>query len=500
MKFFNTRLFLPTLIIVILCLLPACAHRQIAAPAPTSKVLFEFKPATDGPKAGYSLKAIQGRKDNVYVSDNQADATVFFTKDVESVGAGLSPGDDDTFAVYITFTKTGSEKISQVTRSKIGQKLALVMKGSVIYAATVREELSHGLMITGLGEKEAGELAPDMFRSRAAETKEKGHYDPDRDPENWPANVLQAVWLPPQAQNTEYKFSGAYEVTYTADICNRADELIGSMARSMTGKKWERLLYDPREPHNASSAVNDPNDDKAWTHTWIECWRNEAGDVIYYRFTPSTDKEKPSCSIAAVIDYVPARIFVAGSKLMAEVQRVPGSKTEVATWPPYVLDSVWLPQMAERTKYDLFNGSYQVFYQAGVCYPAKGIIDGMVESMTAKGWRRLPYDPMNPGLKSAFVLDADKPEQLRGMSWPGSAWQDHWLDKAGNVVFYDYRYDVTYSSFLQFERDLRKACSLQGSVIYFPAAVWDAGLNFFEEIKKERHYKSAPQGSLGFSP
>ena len=37
-------------------------------------------------------------------------------------------------------------------------------------------------------------------------------------------------------------------------------------------------------------------------------------------------------------------------------------------------------------------------------------------------------------------------------------------------------------------------------LIHFPAAVWDAGLNFFEEIKKERHYKSAPQGSLSFSP
>ena len=173
-KFFNTQLFLPTLIIVILCLLPACAHRQTAAPAPSSKVLFEFKPATDGPKAGYSLNAVQGHKENVYVSENQADATVFFTEDVESVGAGLSPGDEDTFDVYITFTKTGSEKLSQVTRSKIGQKLALVMKGSVIYAATVREEVSHELMITGLGEKEARELAPDRVSESDSRNKRDG--------------------------------------------------------------------------------------------------------------------------------------------------------------------------------------------------------------------------------------------------------------------------------------------------------------------------------------
>lgn len=80
-------------------------------------------------------------------------------------------------------------------------------------------------------------------------------------------------------------------------------------------------------------------------------------------------------------------------------------------FPPAVLSSIWLPAAASDIRYEEFGGTYQVFFNARVCYTAKEIIDDMVKAMNGRGWKRLMTDPLNPGRSLNHVTEPS------GLAW-----------------------------------------------------------------------------------
>jgi hypothetical protein len=135
-------------------------------------------------------------------------------------------------------------------------------------------------------------------------------------------------------------------------------------------------------------------------------------------------------------------------------------------WPQYVSDSMWLPLSAEDVKHSVVRGEFQTYYRADICYPAKSLIDDMARFMKSRGWSRSEYDLFNPRNKLPSFLAG-------GIAWRGYPWWDYWKDTAGNVVFYQYDYDVgAPSSLYSFETAVQKPCSLRGLVVYYPSDVF----------------------------
>lgn len=127
------------------------------------------------------------------------------------------------------------------------------------------------------------------------------------------------------------------------------------------------------------------------------------------------------------------------------------------TWPQEVLNSLWVPKGAQVVE-RYHRGFYKITYRLHVCYPAKGIIDDMENLMTAKGWVRMPYDPLNPpstlpdGSLGKWHQSFDKDNRsIYGR-------REFWEDKEKNVISYRFTYEP------QKRNDIanNEACSLTG--------------------------------------
>jgi len=141
-----------------------------------------------------------------------------------------------------------------------------------------------------------------------------------------------------------------------------------------------------------------------------------------------------------------------------------------AAWPRYVQKSISIPKQAVNVKYQLFKGSYQVVYNANVCFPAKDFIDNTAKAMIDTQWERLIYDPLNPGSKLSYATDKDT--KGGGTWWSTYPWKEFWKDGAGNIVYYQFSYDVDGP----FPEAVQNACSLKGFVIFYPQEVWALAL------------------------
>lgn len=165
-----------------------------------------------------------------------------------------------------------------------------------------------------------------------------------------------------------------------------------------------------------------------------------------------------------------------------------GCATRDEPWPQRVTDSLWIPKMAQvEARY--YDGSYTCTYTAHVCYPAKDLIDGMVATMKAKGWKRLAYDPFNPSVPLSNTLNRwnrglDKDYRV------GYGWYESWEDLERNII--EYRFEYRRPKRSDFISD--KDCSLWGSSSYIPKDVVGAMLQKIKEIEKEmREGKGAPR-------
>lgn len=154
-----------------------------------------------------------------------------------------------------------------------------------------------------------------------------------------------------------------------------------------------------------------------------------------------------------------------------------------SSWPPYVRESMRMPEQARNVQFKSFKGSYQLVYNANVCFPARGLIDSTAKSMLSAHWERLVFDPLNPGTKLSYAVEKDGKTGV--WWWSTYPWKEYWKDKSGNIVHFQFSYDVD-DPFLE---TLPKSCSLKGLITFCPKNVWESALRALEADKRKMGLK-----------
>lgn len=132
-------------------------------------------------------------------------------------------------------------------------------------------------------------------------------------------------------------------------------------------------------------------------------------------------------------------------------------------WPIHARENIYLPQSARDVRTSSSKGLFVVSYRVNSCYPAQKLIKATSSTMRARCWDRMVYDPTTPGHK----LPPDYPSN--NWSWLGHyPWDAYWTDKGGDVVWYEFGYDVPGSpNPAEFYRALETSCSALVRVTYF---------------------------------
>jgi hypothetical protein len=155
------------------------------------------------------------------------------------------------------------------------------------------------------------------------------------------------------------------------------------------------------------------------------------------------------------------------------------SQAAEGDWPQYVRDNIWVPSHATDVQRTVVQTSYQLTYSVKACFPARDILQGATDSMTSAGWKRLAYDPLNPGEKLSFALEQEN--KGLGKWWSTYPWKDVWRDKKGNVVFYRFSYDVANP----LPDVVQKSCALKCFAAFFPKELHDSIVKAVEEKRRE---------------
>lgn len=143
-----------------------------------------------------------------------------------------------------------------------------------------------------------------------------------------------------------------------------------------------------------------------------------------------------------------------------------GCQKQQQDWPQSVTDNMWVDGKAKRIEKRILNGTYQIEYMTVECYPDKGFLKEMVQSMSKKGWKRLDYDFLNPAIQTNHV-------RMPGGLWSHVEmkgkdtfqWIDDWEDSEKNIVRYFLRYQGENAAALE------KTCDLEVVVIYTPKKI-----------------------------
>ncbi len=145
---------------------------------------------------------------------------------------------------------------------------------------------------------------------------------------------------------------------------------------------------------------------------------------------------------------------------------------QAAVWPKTISSEMWVPKDAKEVHYYMLGGRYQIGYKVKMCYPAKEFIDGMVNEMTRRGWKRLEIDYLNPGLKMnyartpaewSYFIDATKKKEEDVWQWI-----DDWEDDLKNIIRYSLRYESIRKNNLNGQKyfALPDTCELSVNVSY----------------------------------
>lgn len=149
------------------------------------------------------------------------------------------------------------------------------------------------------------------------------------------------------------------------------------------------------------------------------------------------------------------------------------------SWPPGPRENIYIPPLAKDIQYKPFDGWFTVSYRGDICYPAKSTIQAMALSMKSRGWDRLIYDPLNPGTQ----LPPEFPEDH---IWSYYPWNSYWRDNSGNVIRYEYSYEVADTpSFPEYFEAIRKSCSLKAVAIYFSSDAFERMLKVAKESREK---------------
>jgi hypothetical protein len=114
-------------------------------------------------------------------------------------------------------------------------------------------------------------------------------------------------------------------------------------------------------------------------------------------------------------------------------------------WPNNVITSFWVPQGAQDLRYYTRPENYQIICDVKICFPANNLIEEMINDMTAKGWKRLEFDHLNPWIK----LHHARPYEGLALKWGRFStqdgniifqWIEDWEDSQKNVIRYALMY------------------------------------------------------------
>jgi hypothetical protein len=94
--------------------------------------------------------------------------------------------------------------------------------------------------------------------------------------------------------------------------------MIHDMKVFMKERGWIRMANDPLNPGDRLSHLISPGGMTWETHPWIEYWRNQGGDVVYYHysyeigevsFESYLEELQRSCSLKVVVIFYPVDAF-----------------------------------------------------------------------------------------------------------------------------------------------------------------------------------------------
>ena len=121
-----------------------------------------------------------------------------------------------------------------------------------------------------------------------------------------------------------------------------------------------------------------------------------------------------------------------------------GCQAKVPNWPSDILSSLFVPVNARTDKYYTLQGTYQVIYTVPEAFPGSQYVKELVNNMSARGWRRLKEDFLNPGLKHSWARPGQVEMQfgswVEGKDKRVYLWMEDWEDAKKNIVRYDIKY------------------------------------------------------------
>ena len=149
-------------------------------------------------------------------------------------------------------------------------------------------------------------------------------------------------------------------------------------------------------------------------------------------------------------------------------------------WPSDVTKNMYIPSAARDVSYRSSDGVFKVFYHGNICYPARSTIQAASALMRSGGWSRMIHDPEIPG----GPLPPEYPENE--YSWLGFyPWTAYWTDNSGNVVFYEYSYEINPKlSPIDYFEAVKRSCSLLGTVVYLRPDAYKRMIGAVVEMKK----------------
>ncbi len=139
-----------------------------------------------------------------------------------------------------------------------------------------------------------------------------------------------------------------------------------------------------------------------------------------------------------------------------------------SAWPREIEKALWVPEGAYEVDRRAQSGVYSVSYKLNLCQPAESFISGMKRHMKRLSrWKRLDFDPYNPGLKLNHAREPVGRWDIYHHGPDGNdvmQWIDDWEDSGKNVVRYCLRYRAMNNGF-------QNACILEVIVSYLPGQI-----------------------------
>ncbi len=429
----------------------------------------------------------------LWVSESKENCERLLYEDTEFIS--LSEGSKDS-SITVSLTRRAGQRIRRLTKGRAEQKLVAVVNGFVAEVSSIVTDPLDSLTIKGIPKHDGQRMATAIsggpaFAVHPAPTDAGGQRLPRKDGSDWPSYVRESIWIAPDAKELDYAFTGAFQITYQAGPCRPASQLVKTLVQTMTARGWKRLSTDPLFPEKQASYASDKSD--SWDNGWAEYWCDDKGNFLFYWFWYDKGGDESShaaCSLRAKAQFFTDTFFNLAKQATIAIRSVKGAKKGVDDWPQYVRDSIWFPDTPQEPNYTLFSGSYQVDYRVNVCIPTmKAKIEQMVQTMTARGWKRLSIDPFNPPQKLSHAQESEDPRLSKhGWDWGmGAAWEEYWQDKSGNTIFYRFGYQTKREPGQPFPMTPVDSCSVSGWAFFFPAAVWDAEMKYLSEIRKYTH-------------